>query len=414
MTMKRICYAVLATVVGSIVAIPSLGGLGGVAGADNARLVSSNSVPIVIGGVAETEDYPGLATGFAARIARFNRAGGIDGRKIKFLGVQDDGGNATTDLKIVQGLVLKSHVFAVAPIASTDFEPASSNLLVDNKTPYLGWGFQPGFCGSKFGYGFNGCLINPKWLNSSLVDPIIKAVGKPASQLRVALQGQDSISVKSGVELDKALFQKRGAKIVYDSSTMPTSGTIDYAPYVQAILASKPDVVYIGPAFTQAVGLIAALRAAGYTGAMFNYTMYLPGVLQTEPDLAKSIQGTLIDAQVPPQSSNSPAIKQMVKDLQAIGKPTTLTIGTQVGYWSADIFIQMLQATAAKGPLTSAAVGRVVNAGFSYKPSLKGSVGPLTFPQNETRPAPCAALVQVKGTNYSQKVAFACYQNIPG
>ena len=62
---------------------------------------------------------PGSDTGFQARITRFNNDGGVDGRKIKFLGVQDDGADSSKDLTEVQSIVLKDHVFAVAPVAST-------------------------------------------------------------------------------------------------------------------------------------------------------------------------------------------------------------------------------------------------------------------------------------------------------
>src|SRR5476651_203973 len=82
--------------------------------------------PIVVGGVAQLADYSGIADGFNARIAEFNKAGGVDGHKIKFLGVQDDGGSPTTDQSVVQQLVEEDHVDVAAPIASEVFTPSGS------------------------------------------------------------------------------------------------------------------------------------------------------------------------------------------------------------------------------------------------------------------------------------------------
>src|ERR1039458_4547460 len=52
---------------------------------------ASSGGDIVVEGLAQLAFYPGVDTAFQARITRFNNAGGLNGRKIKFLGVQDTG-----------------------------------------------------------------------------------------------------------------------------------------------------------------------------------------------------------------------------------------------------------------------------------------------------------------------------------
>ena len=66
--------------------------------------VGTNSVavgspaPIVVGGDGDLAIAAGVAQGFEAGLERFNKSGGLDGRKIKFLGVLDDGFSAQTNL----------------------------------------------------------------------------------------------------------------------------------------------------------------------------------------------------------------------------------------------------------------------------------------------------------------------------
>ena len=64
-----------------------------------------------------------------------------------------------------------------------------------------------------------------------------------------------------------ALYKARGAKVVYIEANFPTTSTgIDDTPYVQAIMAAKPNIVFISTPFADVAPMAAALQAAGYTG----------------------------------------------------------------------------------------------------------------------------------------------------
>jgi len=351
-----------------------------------------------------------------ARIAALNKQGGIDGHQVSFVGASDDGGSPTTDLSIVKTLILKNHVAAIAPVITTVFSSASATFAAQNKTPYLGWGFVPDFCGSKWGYGFNGCLVSSSILNTSLVVPIIHVAEKKTSgKLTVGLVADNNSTGTSSNALFTKLFNDYKVKVVYQSATMPLTGTVNYAPYVQAILAAHPSIVYLGPSFSQTIAMAAALRDAGYKGLTFDSQTYVPGLLQSEPAVASALKGEFINTQIPPQEENAPATKQISKDLVAIGQSSKISEGEAVGYWTADVLVQALQATARdRHPLTGAGIEQTMNKGFNYKSTLSGGIGPISFPKGETYPEPCAALVTVSGTHYKVVDKFACYQTIKG
>jgi hypothetical protein len=90
-----------------------------------------------------------------------------------------------------------------------------------------------------------------------------------------------------------------------------------------------------------------------------------------------------------------------------------ITEGESVGYWTADVLIQMLQAAAKTGrPITGKSIEQTVNGGFTYKPTLSGGIGVAKFPQSETAPVPCATLLQVSGDLYKVIRNFSCYATV--
>jgi hypothetical protein len=159
--------------------------------------------------------------------------------------------------------------------------------------------------------------------------------------------------------------------------------------------------------FSSAIGLTAALRQAGYKGAIWNPTAYVPGLFAAQPQLAQAVNGSLVVANFPPAEDGSPAALQVESDLKAIGAPTVFSLGEAVGWWSAEEFIQELQATAAKGPLTQANFGKVINAGWTIKP-LTGGITQLTFPRDHIKSTGCYGTLVAQGTKYVVKIPFSC------
>jgi len=88
-------------------------------------------------------------------------------------------------------------------------------------------------------------------------------------------------------------------------------------------------------------------------------------------------------AQFPTQEEGAPAAKQIQADLSAIKAPTHLTLGLSTGWWSAEEFIQQLQATAAKGEVTSGQL-RQDHPRRLDDQALVGGISDLTFPRTRS------------------------------
>lgn len=388
---------------GSTTAAPASSAGGETSAPDTA---AADGEPIVIGGIADATTFIGTDDGARARFDRANREGGVAGRPIEYVGAEDVAAVEANALSAVRALVQNDHVDAVVPIASTAFTPGVSDFLVQSEVPYIGWGFMPGFCGSEFGYGVNGCLINPEVVNSALVEPSLAELGKDPATVRAAIQGNDNLTGNSNA-LYASLLEAQGAEVVYDESNLGV-GVTDYTPYVQAILASEPDLVIVATQFQDAVALTGALTAAGFEGLLLNYIAYAPGLLEAQPAMAAALDGSYAMTQFPPQEAGGPAVEQMLADLQASGLPEFVTIGAAVGYWSADLYLQMLEAAGGD----PAAVASTVNGGFTYT-GPEGGLGEMAWPELQEVALPCQAMMKVEDGAYVVAKPFACYENVP-
>jgi branched-chain amino acid transport system substrate-binding protein len=384
------------------------GGGGGAAGCD------ASKPAIKIGGLGQAQFFPGVEDGIRARVERENKTC-VQGRKIEFVGMKDDNSDPQQNLSLARGLVENDKVFAVMATSAV-LLPQTSNYLSERKVPFFGWGFMPGFCGADtWGYGINGCLSgyafnefkavtlkDPK-VNGSLKEPVAKLVGKPADQMTMVIFNSDDDSGKAGDVGYTALFTKQQ---VVEKRFVPTQGVTDFTQYVNIVKDKKPDAVMISTDFATAIKLKAAIIQSGYTGIVYDYTTYVPGLLDASKDTAAALEGGYSNTQFPPQEEGKAATKQIADDLAAIGKPAFVTQGAAIGYFSTDLFIQIVKKI--QGDITPDNFRKVTQGGFTST-SLDGGMGPVKFPDAHTNPVPCAGIVQVKAGKYVPVVPFACY-----
>ena len=379
------------------------------------RGITSNS--ITVGCIYTASSYPGFQTGIQGAFNVVNKQGGVAGRKLKLLPCDDDGNSVQTNVTQTQQLVNEDHVFSVMSLTQ-NILPGSTDFLINNQVPFYGWGFNPGFCGTRWGFGFSGCVTGNGYplpiegIAGGLAGGPIKATGHEPSQVRVAAQNENTPSGQAGAAEYAAIFPAVGAKVVYNATNLPSTTVTDFTPYVSAILASNPNLVVISTGFNQVAPLAAALKAAGYKGALVDYVTYVPGLLQSSPQLTQALQGEYIYVQFVPQEEDTPYIASVTSALKAAGSSTSLvTLGENIGYSEATMFIEMLQAIGKN--LNTKTFDQKVNGGgyVSYAGLMsKGGPGPINWPAGHYLPSDCSAMVQVQGTEYKVAVKYQCYQ----
>jgi hypothetical protein len=88
-----------------------------------------------------------------------------------------------------------------------------------------------------------------------------------------------------------------------------------------------------------------------------------------------------------------------------------VTQGGSIGYWSADLFVQQVKAVGKD--LSPDNFVKVINGGFTSSPPATGGLGPISFPEGHSHPAPCAGLVKVSNKTFSVVQPFKCYKTYP-
>jgi branched-chain amino acid transport system substrate-binding protein len=392
------------------------GGDGG-DGEDGGSGCDDSKEPLKIGGLAQAEFFPGMAEGAEARIERAN-IDCVNGYKLEWVGLRDDASNTQTNLDSARDLVENEGVFAIIA-TSANLSDQTTNYLAQNKVPFFGWGFMPGFCGEdSWGYGFNGCLssfalnasgamdIPDAKLNGSLTVPNAELVGKDIDEYTLVILNAGDQSGEFGDIQYSALWSEDQ---VLAKEFVPTQGVTDFTQYVNLVNENNPDVVVVSTDFATAIALKAAIIASGYEGIVIDYTTYVPGLLEASPDTAAALEGGYSNSQFPPFEEGKPATQQIADDLEAIGEAAFVTQGASIGYWSADVMIQILEDI--EGDITPDSFRELTESGWDYEPA-DGGIGPISYPDGHLNPAPCAGLVKVENGTYVSAVEFQCFELI--
>ena len=165
------------------------------------------------------------------------------GRKIKFLGVQDDQDSPASETTDVQQLVAERPRVRGDPLRRRcRFDPADHLPRARTQTPLLGYGVEQAFCENKWAISIIGCQQSFQgWETTASIKQIIQASKKPASRaqggdggLRQRTGGHRQPDARGGLD---ASWEPRSSST---RTTFPLTGGESQAPFVQAILATDP------------------------------------------------------------------------------------------------------------------------------------------------------------------------------
>jgi ABC-type branched-subunit amino acid transport system substrate-binding protein len=378
------------------------------------RGVSADSVKV--GGIVSMTTASGYSKkdtdlGARARFDRANTEGGVHGRKIDYLGAEDDGQDPGKNLAAARKLVQRDKVFAISPMSSVTFSGA--DFLQKQKVPTFGWGTIPPFCGPSYMYGFGGCMVPmPGGTITQSWPEGLKKVTEGAKGKSVAILANDNDAGTFAIRTYKQSFAAAGYKVTYAKSTVPaTSVPSDWSAYTKEILRSDggkaPDFVVSVMQTPYNIGLFTAVKRSGFKGVLTDPTDYDPGLL-AKSATKKALDGVYILLAFQPFEQDTADMKQFKADIRkTAGKDVPLNMHMMTGYMSADLFLSI--AEKAGKDLTVSSFQRAAN-GFSDTDTM---VGDRSLPKGQKESFGCGALVRLKDGKYSVSAPFTCYEPIP-
>ncbi|MGW0748826.1 ABC transporter substrate-binding protein [Streptomyces sp. NPDC002587] len=381
----------------------------------NRRGLTADSVKV--GGIVSMTSASGYSKkdtdlGARARYLRANAEGGVNGRRIDYLGAQDDGQDPAKNMAAARKLVQQDKVFAVAPMSSVTFSGA--DFLEQEKVPTFGWGTLPSFCGPKHIYGFNGCLVPTPGgtLNQTWPEGIATVLGGARGK-SVAVIANDSDAGKFGIRTFQQGFAGAGFTVSYAKASVPaTAVPSDWSAYVKEILESNggkaPDAVVSVMQTPNNIGLFTALKRSGYKGLLSDPTDYDPGLLAKDAT-RQALDGVYVLLQFEPFESDSPNMARFKADIRAAagGQDVPLSMHMMTGYMAADLFVSIARKAGADMTVESF---QEAARNFSDTGTL---VGDRAEPKGQKDSFGCGALVRLRNGTYEVAVPFKCYEPVP-
>ncbi|PSM43156.1 ABC transporter substrate-binding protein [Streptomyces dioscori] len=371
---------------------------------------------IKVGGIVSMTTASGYSKkdtdlGAKARFDRANAEGGLHGRKIDYLGAEDDGQDPSRNLAAARKLVQQDKVFAIAPMSSTTFSGA--DFLQKQRVPTFGWGTLPSFCGPSYIYGFGGCMVpTPGGTISQTWPEGLEQVMGGAKGRSVAILANDSDAGKFGIRTYRQSFESAGFTVTYAKpSVSAASVPSDWSAYTKEILRSDggkaPDAIVSVMQTPYNIGLFTAVKRTGYRGVLTDPTDYDPGLL-AKSATRKALDGVHVLTSFQPFEQQSAAMTRFGKDIRkAAGKDVPLNMHMMTGYMSADLFLAI--AGKAGKDLTVSSFQKAAD-GFADTGTL---VGDRAERKGQKESFGCGALVQLKGGAYVVSAPFKCYPPIP-
>ncbi len=372
------------------------------------RGVSDDTVRL--GAMTQDALYGGFTDGINARLGRANRDGELPGgRQVELVQYVDDGSDPQANFEGARSMVENDEVFGIMVTSAVSL-PQTTDYLAENQVPFTGWGFMPGFCApNDWGFGFNGCLSGFAF-GVEGADPLVSVQNIwydffGTEDIVVGIFNSDDDAGRAGHALYETLW---AGKLAFNDfvPTASAGGITDPTRFVNTVLEHEPDLVILSTDFAGAITLKATIAASGYEGPVADYLTYVPGLPGSSPDLGQALEGGYAVTQVPPvEDSSQPAIQQLLADYEAVG--AFPGFGSLVGYWSADLMIQMI--AAAGEDLNTASFYQAVNIDGFATTQQSGGLGSVKWPADHVIAPDCTGMVQVVDAEYAVAYEFVCY-----
>jgi branched-chain amino acid transport system substrate-binding protein len=292
---------------------------------------------ITIGGVLDTTGNikvicaPILA-GDQLYFDKVNAAGGVHGRKIKFIQVSDNG-DPTKTKDAVRQLVEQDNVFAIFQVCGSGASNVAESYLGPKSIPFV----DPIGGGAKFNDA-QGKTLPWLWMTQPNYGDEGHVMGNYLTQTLKAktvglLYEDDVLGLQQKTALDASL-QKYGGSLV--ASVGYNATQTDFTAAVQTLKAANPDIIVLNGLPGPTAKFVATATGQGYRphlGFLANYPMADNSWAKV---LGSAGEGIYVSGYT---SSNTPVAQQY---LQATSSDPVFSAYKFYGYINAKIFVDAL------------------------------------------------------------------------
>ena len=275
------------------------------AGAQAQALQGLTATTVVIGqsaplSGANAELGNDIRNGALAYFAKVNAAGGVHGRKIELVTL-DDGNQVPRAEANTKKLVEETGVFALFGYASATLSRPALPVVAQHGVPFLG-----PFTGADPMRVFNKYVYNMRGSYAEELEKIVDHFAQLSIKRFAIVYYDDVIGKENYTAVERAL-KKRSLEVVATASFKDRAKP-GIAAGVQEIAKGKPDVVILTTLYKATADFIRLAHSSGIAAQMASNSF--PGASPLAKELGKDGAGVIVATVVPPPGKRSLAIVQ--------------------------------------------------------------------------------------------------------
>jgi ABC-type branched-subunit amino acid transport system substrate-binding protein len=274
-----------------------------------------------------------MRNGVSAYLDRVNAEGGVHGRKIELITL-DDGYEPSRTVPNTRKLIEEHRVFALIGYVGTPTSVPSIPVFTEAKVPFFG-----PFTGAEaLRVPFNRYIFHVRASyydeTEKIVEQVLSIGGKS-----IAVFYQDDAYGQAGLKGVEIAMSKRGLKIAALGTVERNTVKVENA--VRTINAAKPDAVVMISAYTSCAQFIRQMKQAGSTSTFYNVSFV--GSKALADALGKDGLGVAISQVMPfPWGTAVPVVKQYQR-LSATAGNKDFNFSAIEGFVVAKVFVEGLQ-----------------------------------------------------------------------
>jgi len=266
-------------------------------GVSSSTILIGQSVPL---SGANAELGNDIRNGALAYFAKVNEAGGVHGRKIELVSL-DDGNQVPRAEANTIDLVEKRHVFALFGYASATLSRPALPTVEKHRVPFL----SP-FTGADPMRVFHKQVYNMRGSYAEELEKIVDHF-EPLGLKRFAIVHYDDVVGKENLTAVERALKKRNLNVV-SVAAWKDRAKPDIDGGLKEVMKGQPDVVILTTLYKATADFVRAAQKAGFHAQMASNSF--PGASPLAKELGSDGAGLIVATVVPPPTKRSQAIVQ--------------------------------------------------------------------------------------------------------
>lgn len=290
-----------------------------------------------------------MRLGVLAGLERANRAGGIKGRKLRLLAL-DDGYEPSRTAPNMRRLIEKEQVLAVIGNVGTPTAIAAIPIANERKTlffaPFTGAGVLRKAPPDRYVINYRASYAQE---TAAMIDALIGRAGLNPSEIAFLTQrdGYGDAGFVGGIAALKRHGLKEEMSVIhvrYERNTLAVEDALASILFADAL----PRAIVMVGAYAPCAKFIKLAKEAGLDALFLNVSFV--GSASLARELGKGVDKVIVTQVVPhPTQSHLPLVREYNTDLKAFERSASPTFGSLEGYIAARILLKALAGV--KGPV---------------------------------------------------------------